>query len=562
MTDDRYDDPLLPRRTALRLLGGAGLTAALAACGGTSPAPTASSGGGASGAPSTAPSAAPSAAPSVAPTAASSVGTTATAARATGTAASGGAGIVLPKTGATIPSEKVTFRWTDSGDSKSVFFKQYFSTFQSTYPNITFQYDGLPWTEIAKVVPLGVQNSNAPDVFQVPLTVPTFQAVKEGWVAPLDEIVPNFAQWKAAFPPNSFFEGINVFGGKTYTFPRSTSKRTNNLVFYNLDYMQAAGYDPASKRLTWDEFRAAAKKITEAGKGQYFGLITGGNQASRWADTVNGLAQVAGASSIGNIDLKTGEFTFTRDQTVAAIELLLALKSDNSVFPGSVSINEAESRSRVAQGLAGMVFAGEFASPLWIRDNPNFKFGVAATPAPNSGTPLPMSYQIGANHQWLYAKSGAANRTVAGEIFYFLGTEAGQTSFVTITDGSDPAAYDKANQQAKIDERTKRCYTFNEQLLRLGPMPVVRNAGVTQVLLERKAVTPSFGEVIQGIFTGQVRDIKAAMRDVQDREEKELERAIKAAQGKGATVSRDDWKFANWNPTKDYADADYKASKG
>lgn len=51
------------------------------------------------------------------------------------------------------------------------------------------------------------------------------------------------------------------------------------------------------------------------------------------------------------------------------------------------------------------------------------------------------------------------------------------------------------------------------------------------------------------------------MQDLQDRTEKELERAIKAAQAKGAKVSRDDWTFPNWNPTRDYTEADYAALK-
>ncbi len=364
---------------------------------------------------------------------------------------------------------------------------------------------------------------------------------------------------ESGLPAQLLLRGDQRLQRQTYTFPRSTSKRTSNLLFFNLDYMRQAGYDPAAKPFTWDEFRAAAKKITEQGKGQYFGFITGGNQANRWSGTVNGLAQVAGSASLNDIDMRTGEFTFTSDQTVAAIELLLALKSDNSVFPGALSINEAEGRSRMAQGVAGMGFAGEFASPLWIRDNPGFKFGVSATPVPNSGAPLPMTYQIGANHQWLYAKSPAPNRIVAGDILYYMGTEEGQTAFVSITEGSDPAAYPKANQQAKIDERTRQCYTLYDQTLRLGPMPVVRNPEISQVLLERKAVQPNFGQVIQGLYTGQIRDIKAALKDVQDREEKELERAIKVVQGKGIKVSRDDWKFPNWDPTKDYTDADYKA---
>jgi len=51
------------------------------------------------------------------------------------------------------------------------------------------------------------------------------------------------------------------------------------------------------------------------------------------------------------------------------------------------------------------------------------------------------------------------------------------------------------------------------------------------------------------------------MQDLKDRSDKELERAIKAAQGKGAKVSRDDLVFPNWDPMKDYTDADYAAVK-
>ena len=112
---------------------------------------------------------------------------------------------------------------------------------------------------------------------------------------------------------------------------------------------------------------------------------------------------------------------------------------------------------------------------------------------------------------------------------------------VTVTNGSDPAVYPQANQQADIDPRTRRCYSLYDQFLHLNPMPVVRNADVTQVLLEQKPVQPNFGTVVQGLYTGQLKDPKAAMQDLKERADKELDRAIKAAQAKGAKVSRDDW---------------------
>jgi multiple sugar transport system substrate-binding protein len=541
----------LSRRATLRLLGGVGATALLAACG-ASATPTAPPAGQTT---TTSASKTTSAAASqAAPTKAAPVASPTAGASASPVAAA--SVIKLPQTGAKLPTDKVTFHWVDSGDSKVVFFTAFFKMYQQAHPNITMQYDGLPWVEIGKIVPIGVQNGNAPDVFQVPQGIPTAQAVKEGWVQPIEDIVPNFQQWKAAFPPNSFFEGITTFNGKVYTFPRSTSKRTSNLIFYNVDQMQRAGYDPAEKPFTWDDFRAAAKKITQQGNGQYFGFITGGNQTGKWGSTVSGLAQVAGAKSgTGDVNWQTGEFAYTSDEYQAAIELLLALKSDNSVFPGSLSINEADARSRTAQGAAAMVLAGEFCSALWVRDNPDFKFKVAAPPITGSG-PHNLAYDIGANHQWLYAKSQAP--AVAGDIFYYLGTEEGQKEWVTVTNGSDPAAYPQANQQADIDPRTRQCYTLYDQFLHLNPMPVVRNADVTQVLLERKAIHPDFGTVVQGIYTGQLKDSKAALKDVQDRTEAELERAIKVAQGKGAKVSRDDWKFSDWDPSQDYGQEKYK----
>ena len=67
--------------------------------------------------------------------------------------------------------------------------------------------------------------------------------------------------------------------------------------------------------------------------------------------------------------------------------------------------------------------------------------------------------------------------------------------------------------------------------------------------------------MIQIIYTGHISNLRAAMRDLTDRSERELERAIKAAVDKGAKVSRDDWKFPNWDPLKDYTKADYDALK-
>ena len=95
-------------------------------------------------------------------------------------------------------------------------------------------------------------------------------------------------------------------------------------------------------------------------------------------------------------------------------------------------------------------------------------------------------------------------------------------------------------------------------MLRLAPLAQIRNPATADVLLLQQPVVPTFPNVIQGIVTGQVKNIKKAMNSLQAAYEKSLDDAIKAAQKKGSKVSRDDWKFTNWDPARNYTAADYE----
>ncbi len=531
----------LSRRDALRLAAGVGAAALLAACGGGGATSTPPTGQATSGARAPATSAAGSA-----PAAA--------------TAPAGAADFVIPTAAAKLPTDKVSFHWVDSGDVKAFFWNAFFPAYQKAHPNITVQYDALPWNEIAKVVPLGVQNGNAPDVFQIPLGFTAGQAVAQGWVQPLDDLIPDFANWKKGFPVGSFANGITDFNGKSYQIPFTTNKR-HDLLLYNADYLKQAGVDPQAKRLTWDEFRAAAKKMTQQGAGKYYGTIIGGNQTNQWSAFVRVLAQVAGATSNGNdVNLKTGEYNFLADQYLAAIDLLLGMKADGSIFPGSSNLNAPQARAQMPQGSAGMMLQGVWNIPQWIHDSPTYNFDVADVPVPNTGTPLPLSFGPGGgNALYVFAKS--KNGQIAGDIFHYLGTAEGQTKWATITGGSDPPNFPQVIEQAQIDPRAKKALGIFGQTMHLAPSPNVRNLDWSQVDLEMKPLTPDFGTTLQGIYTGQLGDAKKAMQDLKDRSDKELERAIKAAQAKGAKVSRDDQTFPNWDPMKDYTDADYATLK-
>ena len=344
-----------------------------------------------------------------------------------------------------------------------------------------------------------------------------------------------------------------------YTFPRSTSKRGLHLTFSNRTLLANAGIDPQTTTWTWDTFRDAATKVTESAGGEAFGVILAGMQVGRWAEYVRNLGRLAGSSAgPDDIDYRTGEYAYTSDGFLAAIDLLLALRDDGSVFPGSMSLNDPQARAQMALGVAGFVLEGEWSMPIWIRDNPDFDFGVSPLPT-QSETWVPVTYANSAgNHQWVYSE--CKNPQLAGEIFYYLGSEAGQLAFVSITGGSDPSIYASANQNAPLDPRMHTAYAIFDERMRLGPDVRIRNPEASQVALNMTSPAPSFGDIIQGIYTGQLDDPRQAMQDLKDRSEAALDDAIAKAQAAGATVSRDDYVFSNWDPGTDFSEADYAAT--
>ena len=124
-------------------------------------------------------------------------------------------------------------RWLDSGGTEGRVPQSQYLPAYGEAAGIEVVYDGLPWQEIATVLPLGIRNGSAPDTFNLPLGMEPSVAVAEGWMQPIEDFIPDFETWKKAYPDGAFVEGINVFGGKTYGYPYSTERRFNNALLFN-----------------------------------------------------------------------------------------------------------------------------------------------------------------------------------------------------------------------------------------------------------------------------------------------------------------------------------------
>jgi multiple sugar transport system substrate-binding protein len=472
--------------------------------------------------------------------------------------------IAFPDPKVKLPTGDVTFRWIDSGDLKSLFEKPVLDSFTKKHPNIKTQYDGTGWDRVDQVVPLGIRNGTAPDVFAMPTTVPTETAVEEGWIRPIDDLVPDFEAWKKNFPETAFIPGVHVFDGRIYSFSLSSNRRLQQMLFYDTEYLKAAGYgNPDTDIRTWDDLRTAAKKLTEAGKGKYYGLMTSGDTLD---GMVAGLAISAGWRSIidntyRGFDFRAGRYIYNDPTVLEAIDLLRAIESDKSFFPGYLSLSEVDARGRMPNRVAGMIFDGPWDIPKWPEINPNWDFDLTKVPSPD-GKDYTMAFEeSGSNLNYVYAKS--AHPEVAAELFSYMGSVEGQVNLVVLSKGNLVSMIDQANQKADISELldplAKKATDLAKSMMRMGPMVQVRNPEAAKVGLKVKSVKPGFKEVIQGIFAGKIDDPKKALTELNDKLEANLDKAVAQAKGKGVKASRDDWAFPNWDPAKEYTKAEYDA---
>ena len=461
-----------------------------------------------------------------------------------------------------LPTTGGNMRWIDSGDMKGVFWKKLFPEYAASR-GITIEYDGLPWKEINKIVPIAIRNGTVHDVFQLPLGMDPGVAVAEGWVQPWDDYIENIDEWLAGFPSGVYLPGGNQFNGKTYGTCLTANKRTGTCLLYSEKYMSEAGYDPQAGRMTYSEIRDAAKKITKNGNGQYYGWIIGGNQVNRWEDVVHTFGQVGGAHSgrggftNRHINFQNGKFQIASDQYMEAVELLLQLKSDGSAFPGVMSMNAPQARALMPQGAAGMIFQGPWCIGVWGRDAPNWKYGIASEPVPDGKEAQPLYIaEGGSNTFWLSANSTMG--PFAGDLIRFMGTEQGQIYWAQTVGAADPAVNPDAVAKAGLTGPSAQALSMFAENILVGPNPIVRNKDVGIVAAKSRVPDPSLALVIQGLYTGQLKGVEAQLKDCNQRYEDALDKAVEEARADGANVTRDDWVFPNWDVYSNYGAEKYQ----
>lgn len=452
-------------------------------------------------------------------------------------------------------SEQIVLRVMDWSDSSKAIREQFHKQFEEKYPTIKIEYTQLTIDQFNNTVLTAIQAGEAPDLFPVPSTMKLSTAIAQGWFQPLDPYIDE--AFKNAFVDGTFTEGTTVQDGNIYSIPEGQSLPTT-LVFYNKKLFAEAGLDPENPPVTYTEFRDAAKRITEVGKGKYYGIIEGGKQAGRWTSAILDWSSLAGSGLTANspVSLVTHETSYDSEPVAELFRLFQGIAEDGSYHPQTASITAPEARAFFAQGQAGFIAQGPWNVGVWNSSAPDLDYGVMAPPQPDSGRSgsLPL---YGAQ-PWIGLSAQSEHPDEAALYLKELYT-GGFYQEQYVENGIGFSVVKDVNESHLTIPQLKQYYDIAKEYGRTVPNPIIRNAETAEVFTAFKDAHPNAGELLAAIVSGALKEPGDSLSKLSAQLSQAWGAAIETAKVKGAKVSSEDFIFANWNPLEDYTAKDYQA---
>lgn len=422
----------------------------------------------------------------------------------------------------------------------------------------------MPWAEYNTAIQAAATSNELPDIFQTPQNTDIRTIVANGWALPYDGLISE--EWKKQFIPGSFAEGVNVINGKTYAWPL-TGPQLGSILYYNKDVLQKAGLDPEKPPTTWDELRAAAKTVTDKGKGDVYGLVFGGGdtgEASGSVKIVNALAAGLSSNYSDGFNFKTGKYEYSSQAVLDSFDFLLKLKADGSILPSSYTLKNTEASVLFGQGKAAFLIDGR--ARMWIakRDTPDVKLGLAPIPTPTGKKPTyfyvqatPSGYLISAKSKNAKAAAEFIEKAFASSLFYekYINSGVALTPIDSINNNKSLYPYPEFEQFLKL----------HKEELKLRPDYAIQNPETAKVIVElgsfsQTKIKPGFSDILQAVLTGAQSDAPSLLKAYDEKLNKGLDDAVNKVKASGVQVSRDDFTFPNWDVSKDFTADDYRKS--
>jgi ABC-type glycerol-3-phosphate transport system substrate-binding protein len=470
-----------------------------------------------------------------------------------GAATLGGALAACGGAGTSGSSSGVTLAYWDWWVSQAPWVDNEIKLFQQAHPNITIKKTTQSSTNYANLYALAFKGHNAPDVGLIPLQPTSNIQFADGWFMPVDKWAN--AAWRARFPEGALHEGTNMYQGKLYSAPFTGNAPwlqlyINNKVFRAAGLVNSDGSVKIPK--TWDDVTNFAETITQKGGGNTYGLGfgEGGGGILQWWLHVF----ILGAGSPGGaygMDYRVGKYTYGTDRNYTDfLTLFKEWKTKGYFYPDSMSLQDEVARAYFERGKFGMTIGGVWNQAEWTTHNfTDYSLTTLISPTETPKGYFPVSPGASGNGIFVGISSQTKHPDEAWAWFDWLfSIDAGKRW--TQLYNEDLSIFPQDNDPSKIKFKPFAQYVGLANLAMNAPDPNIRNPLLANVQVQ--AVKPAMDDIIAGWYTGQIKDIQAALTDLQNRMQAAQDDAMKVAQQKGYKVSPSDYLFPDWDLTKPY----------
>jgi multiple sugar transport system substrate-binding protein len=295
------------------------------------------------------------------------------------------------------------------------------ASFKAAYPGIDVKLESVPQGYGDKLL-AEFASGTAPDVFQVgDGDVPKFAA--QGVFEPLD---PYISGEKGNNPLDTsvFVKAVSDIGkvnGKTYLLTKDFSPL---VLYYNKKMFDAAGVAYPTDKWTWDDFSAAAQKLTvkdSSGNITQWGVqLPDGWGDAYWSRGIWPIIYQNGGNVISD-DGKTTTGYLNSDATVQAVQWYSDLFLKDKVAPTKADVDALAGADLFATGKVAMLWTGVWPLGDYIK-NKDISIGTSQ---------LPQGKQRGNSICWagfgMYSKS--QNKDAAWAFLRWIGADKGAEAF-------------------------------------------------------------------------------------------------------------------------------------
>ncbi|MFA9381107.1 MAG: ABC transporter substrate-binding protein, partial [Acetanaerobacterium sp.] len=239
--------------------------------------------------------------------------------------------------------------WTDNAHEKDLRLQQIeeFNNTTGKEKGVEIEYT-VYGTNFNDALRIAAQADEAPELYR-PVGAFLLDFVNAGYLVPITDLAGG-EEYVEQYG-GQLVNNMNVFDGKVYTLPYNL---TTYKFAVNDDLFAKAGIAEYPK--TWDDVRADAKLITEAGNGVEYGYALG--LQSGWT-MYSGLIR-PNENNTGHMGFNHETMQFDFSAFAPVIEATYGMMRDGSVFPGPEGLDADAERAQFAEGRVGMIWTVSF----------------------------------------------------------------------------------------------------------------------------------------------------------------------------------------------------------